>query len=344
MGEMFAGRYELVDVLGEGGMGTVWRVWDHRDGRYRAAKVLTQADSVALLRFVRESSWRIDHPHVVVPLSWAGEDDRVLFTMDIVRGGSLSTVLADHGVVDPGWGAVVIDQVLAALAAVHAAGIVHRDVKPANILLDATGTGSPYAHLTDFGIAVSRDQPRLTRTHEAVGTRGYLAPEAAAGADPDPRQDLYSVGVMLRAMFGDRAECADLAARLTGPVDARPVTAVTVREELAAIRWVDGLQSEPVEVFDQVPPLPVGWQEHGPSQERPPPVPARNPQSGPAPDRRHVPDATRAFSDAESSDLVADPEAPTPVRRGGSSRVAVAVAVVLALAGAALIVAALVLL
>ena len=74
MGEVFAGRYEFVDLLGDGGMGTVWRVWDRRERAYRAAKVLKQSDSASLLRFVRETSWRIEHPHVVTPLGWSAED------------------------------------------------------------------------------------------------------------------------------------------------------------------------------------------------------------------------------------------------------------------------------
>jgi len=96
LGEVFARRYELVDVLGHGGMGWVWRAWDHHEGRYVAAKVLRQSDASSLMRFVREQSFRVHHPHVVTPLGWVGEDDRVLFTMPVVRGGSVSTLLGDH--------------------------------------------------------------------------------------------------------------------------------------------------------------------------------------------------------------------------------------------------------
>ncbi|HZC26019.1 MAG TPA: serine/threonine protein kinase, partial [Actinopolymorphaceae bacterium] len=99
MGEVFAGRYELVDLLGEGGMGSVWRAYDHRTGTYLAAKVLRQSDAGSLLRFVREQSLRVRHPHVLAPLGWAGEDDRVLFTMELVRGGSVAGLLGDYGAV-----------------------------------------------------------------------------------------------------------------------------------------------------------------------------------------------------------------------------------------------------
>ncbi|MEH3033021.1 MAG: serine/threonine-protein kinase [Aeromicrobium erythreum] len=285
MGEVFAGRYELVDLLGDGGMGSVWRVWDRRDHAYRAAKVLKQSDSVSLLRFVRETSWRVEHPHVLVPLGWVGEDDRVLFTMPIAAGGSLATVLADHGVLDPAWAVIVLDQVLDALAAVHDAGIVHRDVKPANVLLEATGSYRPHAWLSDFGIAVAEGEPRLTRTHEVVGTRGYQPPETELGDDPEPSHDLYAVGVMLREMVGDRPEAAELVAALTGPADSRPRSAAAVRTALAAIVWTPE-PHEPVEVFDQRPPLPEGWTPDGPGRTpvapvAPVPRPPRPPRSRP---------------------------------------------------------------
>jgi serine/threonine protein kinase len=93
VGELFAGRYEFLDPLGEGGMASVWRVWDARERRVVAAKVLRQADAVSMLRFVREQAVRVHHPHVLTPIGWAGEDDRVLFTMPIVDGGSVATLV-----------------------------------------------------------------------------------------------------------------------------------------------------------------------------------------------------------------------------------------------------------
>ena len=120
MGEVLGGRYDLVDPLGEGGAGVVWRAWDRREARYVAAKVMRQADAASLLRFVREQAVRIEHPHVLTPLGWVGEDDRVLFTMPIVRGGSVATLVGDHGPLPPGWVATLLDQVLAALERIHA--------------------------------------------------------------------------------------------------------------------------------------------------------------------------------------------------------------------------------
>lgn len=231
MGEVFAGRYELLDPVANGGMGTIWRVLDRTDGRLKAAKILRQSDAASLLRFVREQSVRIDHTHVVTPLSWAGVDDRVLFTMPLVHGGSVADLLVEHGALPPRWVVMLTDQLLQALEAVHAAGIVHRDVKPGNLLLEPTGTRTPHLRLTDFGIAAPVDQPRMTSGAHAIGTPGYMAPEQWVGADPDPRSDLYAVGrVVLEMLLGRRLEPDDDVATLDlapGPTTDRLVALVT---------------------------------------------------------------------------------------------------------------------
>ena len=196
MGEMFAGRYELIDQIGEGGMGSVWRVHDHKSRRLVAAKLLRQSDAGSLLRFMREQGMRIEHNHVVTPLGWAGEDGRVIFTMPLIDGGSLSELVKENGALPYPLVAELMRQILDGLDACHSAGIVHRDIKPANILLEATGMGVPSAWITDFGIAVSVDAPRLTSNEMVLGTPGYMSPEQAKGDDPDPRQDLYSAGMM----------------------------------------------------------------------------------------------------------------------------------------------------
>lgn len=191
---VFAGRYRLLDHLGEGGMGTVWRVVDEREQRVVAAKVLRQTDAASLLRFVREQATRVEHPHVLTPLGWAGEDDLVLFTMPVVEGGSLEDLVRRHGPLPPLLVSELLRQLLAGLAAIHDAGVVHRDVKPANLLLRATGAGRPHLLVSDFGVAVDLTGPRLTETGAVVGTPGYLAPEAAGGAAPATPADLYAAG------------------------------------------------------------------------------------------------------------------------------------------------------
>jgi serine/threonine-protein kinase len=272
VGEVFAGRYELLDLLGEGGMGSVWRVWDRREERVVAAKVLRQSDAVSLLRFVREQAVRVRHPHVLTPLGWAGEDDRVLFTMPVVDGGSAATLVGDHGPLPPLLVAELLRQLLSALESVHGAGLVHRDVKPANLLLVATGTGRPHALLTDFGIAVDEDGPRFTRSGAVTGTPGYIAPEAELGADPTPAVDLYAAGQVARALLtGTRpsdpaaqvlpaATPPALAAAVIALSDAdpaaRPASARAAGDLLAdpSLTWRDGALGE-VEVFTHVPAL-----------------------------------------------------------------------------------------
>lgn len=299
MGEVFAGRYELVDPLGEGGGGVVWRAWDRRERRYLAAKVLRQVDAATLLRFMREQAVRIEHPHVLAPLSWAGEDDRVLFTLPIVRGGSVATLIGDFGPLPPALTALLLDQALAALEAIHAQGVVHRDVKPGNLMLDATGRARPHLRLSDFGIAAAVDEPRLTHGPVTLGTAGYLAPEChQPGWDPDPRADLYAVGRSAVEMLTGARPTREGAAALAGADVPAPLvevvgrltefdparrtaTATQAHAELAATGLLEvGVQEAlgEVEVFDQVPELPEGWGDPGPALQTAQSPPVRDRQ------------------------------------------------------------------
>ncbi len=198
-----AGRYVLLDQVGTGGMGSVWRAWDLRERRHVAVKVLGRHDDALLQRFVREQSVRVPHPHVVAPRDWAAEGGRVLIAMDLVAGGSLADLLAEHGPLPEAQVAVLLDQLLQALGAVHAAGIVHRDVKPANLLLEPT-TGPPHLRLADFGVAAVLAETRLTHAATRVGTRGYAAPEQERGETAHPLHDLYAVGVLGRHLLTGR--------------------------------------------------------------------------------------------------------------------------------------------
>ncbi|MEU4394424.1 serine/threonine-protein kinase [Kribbella sp. NPDC023855] len=285
--EAFAGRYVLIDLVGTGGMGSVWRAWDLRRKGYVAAKVLGQHDAATLLRFVREQSLRIEHPHVVAPHGWAADDDKVVFAMDLVRGGSVATLLGDHGPLPASYVAVLIDQLLHGLSAVHAAGIVHRDLKPANLLLDATGTATPRLRLSDFGIAGLVGEPRMTRHSTILGTPGYIAPEQLAGADPDPRQDLYTVGaVAAELLTGERPGINgdlptgeadnplwDLIRLLTmEDPENRPASAAAAGRLLAQTTLIPPptttpwtTNPDPPEVFNQLPPLPPPWTPTGPT-------------------------------------------------------------------------------
>lgn len=195
---LVAGRYELLSHLGAGGMGSVWRALDRRTGDEVALKLLGQhhPGSAALLRFVREQAVRIDHPHVLAPVGWVAEDDQVALATRLVRGGTVEDLLVEHGPLPTTYAAALLEQLLDALTAVHRSGVVHRDVKPANLLLDPTGSGRPWLLLADFGVAVAADDSRLTRVPGAVGTDGYLAPELLHGGPATPAQDLYAAGVV----------------------------------------------------------------------------------------------------------------------------------------------------
>ncbi|MGW2837016.1 serine/threonine-protein kinase [Streptomyces sp. NPDC001493] len=314
MGEVFAGRYELVDPIGRGGVGAVWRAWDHRRRRYVAAKVLQQSDAHTLLRFVREQALRIEHPHVLAPASWAADDDKVLFTMDLVSGGSLAHVIGDYGPLPPHFVCLLLDQLLSGLSTVHAEGVVHRDIKPANILMEATGSGRPHLRLSDFGISMRKGEPRLTETNYVVGTPGYFAPEQMMGAEPDFPADLFAVGlVALYLLQGQKPDSRALiehfaahgtpgapqgipeplwqvlAGLLQPDPQARFRTATGARKALAAA--VEMLPEplageEPVEVFDQIGPLPDGFGPDGPLNSA-----LHNPYGGPPPGS---PDAPRS--------------------------------------------------
>lgn len=262
-----AGRYVLVDQIGAGGMGSVWRAYDQRTQSWLAAKVLTHRGSSVLLRFVREQGVRIPHQHVVAPTGWAAEDDLVVLTMDLVRGGSVHDLLVTHGTLPTPLVGVLLDQLLQALSAVHAAGVVHRDVKPANLLLEATGSGRPHLRLADFGVAATHEEPRLTRAPGGIGTEGYVAPEQETGAAPDPRSDLYAAGrVAVQLLTGSpasRVPAGPLAPLLTAllqqePED-RPPSAAAALVELRTLRLPDWDGS--IDIPDRLPPRALPLQE-----------------------------------------------------------------------------------
>ncbi|NYG59370.1 serine/threonine-protein kinase [Nocardioides daedukensis] len=279
-----AGRYQLIDQIGAGGMGSVWRAWDLKNQVFVAAKVLGQHDSGMLLRFVREQSVRIQHPHVVAPGGWAAEDNLVVFTMDLVRGGSIQTLLGDHGRLPESYTAVVLDQTLQALEAIHAAGVVHRDIKPANLLLEPTGTRRPHVRVGDFGVAALIDDVRLTRFPGAIGTDGYMAPEQALGAPPEPQQDLYAlgvVGIQMLTGLSPRNQVAaptgrygEFLAAITHEDPAqRPRTASIALQMLRQVGVPPGTpwasDPEPPEVFDQLGEVPPPQFQPGPSSGGP---------------------------------------------------------------------------
>lgn len=147
-------------------------------------QVSKQRDAGEILRFAREQSRRLVGEHIVAPYAWAVDDGMSVIALELIAGGSLRTLSGDHGPLAEGTIVTVLDQVLDALATVHAAGIVHRDVTCGNILVRSTGFDPIDVALTDFGIAIALADARLTTVGSVVGTPGYLPPEVLRGQSP----------------------------------------------------------------------------------------------------------------------------------------------------------------
>ncbi|MCZ2806986.1 protein kinase [Modestobacter sp. VKM Ac-2983] len=207
-------RYELGTLLASGGMGQVWRAHDELLGRAVAVKVLRSeytGDELFLARFRAEAhhAAALSHPNIAAVYDY-GEEPAVdgsgehlaYLVMELVEGQSLSTVLAREGSLTPDRTLDVLRQTASALAAAHAAGVVHRDVKPGNVLVRWDGT----IKITDFGIAWSAGSVPLTQTGQVVGTASYLSPEQAAGAHATPASDVYALGMVgYECLTGRRA-------------------------------------------------------------------------------------------------------------------------------------------
>ncbi|MER7106822.1 serine/threonine-protein kinase [Streptomyces sp. NPDC000229] len=207
--ELIAGRYRVIRQLGRGGMGVVWRAVDEVLGREVAVKELrTYTDSSGheladlRLRMQREAraAARVRHPGVISVHDVAEHQGRPVIVMEFIDGPSLDDVLGERGVMDPREAAAIGAKVLEALDAAHAVGVLHRDVKPGNVLLDRGGR----VVLTDFGIAAMEDPgdgstTHLTRSGEIVGSLDYLAPERAQGQEPGPASDIWALGATLYA-------------------------------------------------------------------------------------------------------------------------------------------------
>ncbi|MBU7599574.1 serine/threonine protein kinase [Streptomyces sp. P38-E01] len=204
-GRRIDGRFELVEPLGSGGMGTVWRARDHALEREVALKEVRAPSSSALTdedtasrklreRVLREARAlaRINHPGVVTIHHIVDQKPHPWLVMELVPGDNLHERLA-HGPLEPTVAARIGRQILGALRAAHAAGIHHRDVKPANVLLRADGS----AVLTDFGIAAVQGSTSVTATGELVGSPEYIAPERIRSAADHPAADLWSLGMLL---------------------------------------------------------------------------------------------------------------------------------------------------
>ncbi len=264
---LVAGRYRVERHLGSGAMGDVHLAWDQQLERSVALKFLRaaaiDADLSAVARFRAEAraAARLEHPHVATVYDIGETDDRQLFIVMAYYAGETLRQRISHAPITVGDALRIAAQVASALAATHAAGIVHRDVKPANVLFDAEGA----ARLADFGIAKLLAEPDVLTRDAAVGTPAYMSPEHVRGDAVDQGADLWALGVMLHEMLtGHRpqsgATAADRPAALASIDDGvralvesllsddrsrRPADAAEVRDALDALRAANAAAVRP---------------------------------------------------------------------------------------------------
>ncbi|HWD03007.1 MAG TPA: protein kinase [Amycolatopsis sp.] len=297
--QLIAERYRLLERIGTGGMGVVWRAHDDQLDRVVAVKQARLSDSVSGRTLRREARLAagVQHPNIVTFFDVVAHGDELWLVMEYVPSRSLAEILADRRTLPVRTVAEIGVQVAAALSAVHERGIVHRDVKPGNVLITADGR----AKLTDFGISRSvRTDETLTDSPHIGGTPGYLAPEVAQGHAPTPASDVFSLGATLFAAVEGAA-----------PFD--------VGNEYATIRRAaEGVVPTPHQAGDLAPAL----------AELMRPAPADRPSAAMAHD----------LLAADLDRLPSAPPLPPPKRRRRGLRGAgVAVAAVVVLAGVALI-------
>ncbi|MBS2546263.1 serine/threonine protein kinase [Catenulispora sp. NL8] len=199
MARKIGSRYTITTVLGRGTCGTVWE-GEGPDGPV-AVKLLREdlaADQTLIARFVQERTvlTSLQHPNVVGVRDLVVDGTDLALVMDLIRGSDLRHLLDDERALRPQTAVLIVAGVAEGLAAAHAQGIIHRDVKPENILLDR-GSGSLVPRLADFGIARLVDGPRRTRATRIIGTPDYLAPEVIEGLQPGPAVDMYALGTVL---------------------------------------------------------------------------------------------------------------------------------------------------
>ncbi|MDN3271042.1 serine/threonine-protein kinase [Streptomyces sp. MA15] len=249
---LLAGRYRLGDVLGRGGMGTVWRAEDETLGRTVAVKELRFPSNIdeeekrrLITRTLREAKAiaRIRNTGAVTVFDVVQEDDRPWIVMELVEGKSLAEVIREDGTLKPRRAAEVGLAVLDVLRSAHREGILHRDVKPSNVLIADDGR----VVLTDFGIAQVEGDPSITSTGMLVGAPSYISPERARGHKPGPAADLWSLGGLLYAAvegtppYDKGSAIATLTAVMTEPLE-EPKSAGPLRDVIHGLLNKDPAQ------------------------------------------------------------------------------------------------------
>ena len=205
VGELIAGRYELEELVGSGGMSSVYRAHDRLLERTVALKILHEQftrDDDYVERFRREARAvaQLAHPNIVTVIDRGEQDGRQFIVFEYVDGMNLKELMTQEGPLSPREAIELALQVARGLSFAHESGLVHRDVKPQNVLLDADGR----AKVTDFGIAHAVDVDGMTITGTIMGTSNYIAPEQARGQPVDEQTDVYSLGcVLYELLVGD---------------------------------------------------------------------------------------------------------------------------------------------
>nr|WP_267884941.1 serine/threonine protein kinase [Streptomyces sp. NRRL B-3229] len=207
------GRYRLVESIGQGGMGRVWRAADEMLDRQVAVKEMridgldaedTRTRRERTLREARATA-RIDHPNVVRVYDVVDEGERLWIVMELVKGRSLERMMVEDGALDPRATALLGLGLVEALRQVHARGVLHRDIKPGNVLVESGSRTGRRIVLTDFGIAAMQDAKALTMVGMLVGSPDYMAPERVSGRPQGPPSDIWSLGATLCAALGGRS-------------------------------------------------------------------------------------------------------------------------------------------
>jgi serine/threonine protein kinase len=362
IGSIFAG-YRVEGVLGRGGMGVVYLAEQPELGRKVAIKVIAPAlasDPDYLERFRRESrlAAAIEHPNAI-PIYEAGvaEEDMPYLVMRYVEGEDLSSVLRREGRLDPRRAAAIVDQIAGALDEAHARGLVHRDVKPANVIVESR-RGTEHAYLTDFGLTREMDASSgVTGTGRWVGTIDYASPEQIQGRPVDARCDVYALGCVLfasltgRLPFERAEDVAKLYAHVSEPPPKPSTVVPEVPEEIDAVvtramakdpdlRFPSagdfGRAATSAATGTQVgePERSVATGEAAPATEpAPPPIPPTKPSDVPPPEPESTvesPEARPTMAPTTQEVTQAPPDEPPKTARAGARRRLAVIGAVLA--------------
>ena len=321
-------RFRLERVIGTGGMASVWLGQDEQLDRPVAVKILSDAlaeDERYVERFALEARTAagVSHPNLVNIYDFDASGRRPYLVMEYIEGPTLGELIeSDPGRLEP---ELIARELLQALRHIHDAGIVHRDVKPQNVLVGPDGR----TRLTDFGIARPDEASGLTTTGQVLGTFQYLAPELRIGEPATVRSDLYATGVLLRETLppGENPGLAALAERLSDPSpEARPESAAIALSEIDQTRVIPLKRSRATEPTPVEPPLPPVAPETDELPAAPPPMPEPAPPPPPRPPPEpEVPDETTVMPTGSTEALPsveprADAPPPPPRRRPAARR------------------------